>query len=363
MRTAGVPKYEQIKRALIVAIGSGRWKADEPFPSEAELLEQFDVSRPTLVRSLQELVAEGYLVRKQGKGTFVSARLPAGAAAPTPQTATAVTVFISRDAAGLTGAGREVQLRILRGVQEVMGDSYHSSILHQAAPKVIDVQTRRFLESAEPGVALMIEPGFNPALRLLLIERGWNVWSINEPTDDGNCVFIDQRRAGYLATRYLLDAGRKHVALLNGPSEAYWGFTARREGYCAALRDAGMAVDERLIRQGAHVIDSEAGRSMMHELLDAGLAVDAVVGASDSKAIGAMAVVVERKLAVPEQVMFASIDNIIAQQAPMPLTAVAMPFEEMGFQAAAHALAGSGRRWGNAAIHTRISLEPVLIER
>ena len=54
-----VPKYKRVKRQLIREIESGTRTPGEPFPSERELIEQFGVSRPTLVRSLQELVREG----------------------------------------------------------------------------------------------------------------------------------------------------------------------------------------------------------------------------------------------------------------------------------------------------------------
>src|SRR5436190_1240225 len=78
MATAELPKYEQVKRSLIAEIELGKWTAGGVIPSEAQLLQRFNVSRPTLVRSLQDLVREGYLYRRQGKGTFVAERASAG---------------------------------------------------------------------------------------------------------------------------------------------------------------------------------------------------------------------------------------------------------------------------------------------
>ena len=74
LRLRQLPKYEQVKRSLISDIERGKWTPGAVIPSEAQLLQQFNVSRPTLVRSLQDLVREGYLRRQQGKGTFVADR-------------------------------------------------------------------------------------------------------------------------------------------------------------------------------------------------------------------------------------------------------------------------------------------------
>ena len=42
------------------------------FYTEAELIAMYDVSSITVVRALNDLAKDGYIVRQQGKGTFVS---------------------------------------------------------------------------------------------------------------------------------------------------------------------------------------------------------------------------------------------------------------------------------------------------
>jgi GntR family transcriptional regulator of arabinose operon len=358
-----VPKYERVKRQLIREIESGSRASGAPFPSERELLQQFGVSRPTLVRSLQELVREGYLVRKQGKGTFVATRSGDRNGDPVDADSN-VAVFLSRHVAGMTGAGREVQLRILRGIQSALGATSRVSSIRQASTGKIDDDTRRFAENNVGGTALIVEPSFCPALPHYLLDHGWAVWSVNEPLDGINSVRIDQEHAGYLGTRFLLDQGCKRIALLNGPTEAYWGFGARLRGYVRALTDAGMDIDEQLTLEDAHAIDSEAGRTMMRMLLDRNVEVDGVVGASDSKAIGAMACAAEHGLRIPEEIVFVSIDNVLACEAEFPLPAVAMPFEEMGFQAALQARSvSSGRGHRDSRPQIEVILRPTLVER
>lgn len=66
------PKYLRIKNDLKQQIISGQFENGDRFYTEAELIKRYDVSSITVIRSLNDLVKEGYLMRKQGKGTFVS---------------------------------------------------------------------------------------------------------------------------------------------------------------------------------------------------------------------------------------------------------------------------------------------------
>ncbi len=65
-------KYSVIKKHICQKIESGQWPQHFKVPSENELTQQFDVSRMTARRALQELTEQGILVRAQGSGTFVS---------------------------------------------------------------------------------------------------------------------------------------------------------------------------------------------------------------------------------------------------------------------------------------------------
>lgn len=66
------PLYRQIKGLLIGRLQAGEWKAGEAIPSELELAARFGVSQGTVRKAIDEMAAENLLVRRQGKGTFVS---------------------------------------------------------------------------------------------------------------------------------------------------------------------------------------------------------------------------------------------------------------------------------------------------
>ncbi len=69
-----LPYYVKIKQYLRQFIASAQ--PGEKVPSEFELAKRFDVSRGTAKQAIMDLVYEGLLYRKQGKGTFIAGRVP-----------------------------------------------------------------------------------------------------------------------------------------------------------------------------------------------------------------------------------------------------------------------------------------------
>jgi len=69
------PLYRRLEERLRHAIESGAIKPEQALPSERDLAEDFDVSRITIRKALDGLVAHGLLHRRQGAGTFVAGRV------------------------------------------------------------------------------------------------------------------------------------------------------------------------------------------------------------------------------------------------------------------------------------------------
>jgi GntR family transcriptional regulator len=68
--------YIQVMRILVDEIAKGRWAIGDRIPSEGELSALYAVSKITIRQALTNLTADGYLVRVQGKGTFVAGNRP-----------------------------------------------------------------------------------------------------------------------------------------------------------------------------------------------------------------------------------------------------------------------------------------------
>lgn len=67
-----LPLYSQLREGLLALLKDGKFEEGDSFPTERELVQKYGVSRITVRRALDELVREGHLIARQGKGTFVA---------------------------------------------------------------------------------------------------------------------------------------------------------------------------------------------------------------------------------------------------------------------------------------------------
>lgn len=65
------PLYQQLMEDIKISINEGKYQFEDKIPSESEFSKEYSVSRITVRRAMDELCTEGYLVKKQGKGTYV----------------------------------------------------------------------------------------------------------------------------------------------------------------------------------------------------------------------------------------------------------------------------------------------------
>ena len=150
-----------------------------------------------------------------------------------------------------------------------------------------------------------------------------------------NTITVNNYRGGYLATEHLLRSGYRDIAILCGP---HWMPVShdRLAGYQAALRDWGVPIHPEWIVPGLG-FDEVTGQYAMRALLAAERRPRAVFAASDRIAFGAMAVLDQVGLRVPEDVAFIGFDDIpTAASFRPPLTTVHQPLESMGRMAVEH---------------------------
>ena len=76
MEARAAPKYKVAYGALLSRLASGRYPVGGRLPTEDELARTFDISRVTIRRSLDMLVNEGFLERRQGSGYTVLSLSP-----------------------------------------------------------------------------------------------------------------------------------------------------------------------------------------------------------------------------------------------------------------------------------------------
>lgn len=72
INTTGLPRYIQVRETLNAQIQAGELQPGNKLPSEDQLADQFGVSRMTIRKSLDDLIAAGLIYRRHGVGTFIS---------------------------------------------------------------------------------------------------------------------------------------------------------------------------------------------------------------------------------------------------------------------------------------------------
>ncbi|MEJ2298190.1 MAG: LacI family DNA-binding transcriptional regulator [Woeseiaceae bacterium] len=137
----------------------------------------------------------------------------------------------------------------------------------------------------------------------------------------GYSLGCDNLVGGLKATKHLLELGRKRIVILGDTSERHPEFQLRRDGYRQALEEAGLSELPELVVQ-AEITENDGYRATA-ELLDQGVAFDAVFAVADSMAIGAIQARQDAGLAVPGDVSVVGFDDLPrAAYVSPPLTTI-----------------------------------------
>jgi LacI family transcriptional regulator len=144
-------------------------------------------------------------------------------------------------------------------------------------------------------------------------------------------VDSDNLRGARLATQHLLDLGHRRIGMLTGRPDLQ-SAQLREQGYRAALRDAGIAVEPDLVGMGAY--DPEIAVSAARELLTGPGRPTAVFAANDLSAIATIDMAGDLGLRVPEDLSVVGFDNVPESAlCTPPLTTVDQPIRLMGQRA------------------------------
>ncbi|MFF0152774.1 LacI family DNA-binding transcriptional regulator [Micromonospora sp. NPDC005203] len=160
---------------------------------------------------------------------------------------------------------------------------------------------------------------------------GGRVAVIGRHEHSGDAVMPDNRTGGYLAGRELCGLGHQVIGVVAGPHNLTTT-TDRLAGLRQALREQGRDLPERRIRYAE--FDRDGGAEATARLLDADPELTAIVALNDSMAIGSLATLRARGLAVPQQISVVGFDDMpIARDVTPALTTVRLPLVDLGVRA------------------------------
>jgi DNA-binding LacI/PurR family transcriptional regulator len=184
---------------------------------------------------------------------------------------------------------------------------------------------------------------------------------IDEEMAGVSVIATDNFKGGHIAGEYLVDKGKKKIAVVAGRMNVRGGYNAeqRVKGCQQALVEKGLSIPQERIVEVAHY-SRDDGLEVMPKLLRMG--VDAVFSAAgDYCAIGLLSVLREERVSVPDDVAIVGFDDFrIAQISFPPLTTIRQPLEQIAAAAYDKAVV---RRDEILSAPQRTVFEPELIVR
>lgn len=159
-------------------------------------------------------------------------------------------------------------------------------------------------------------------------EQGIPLVLFDRITNEVDCdkVIIDDQLGGYMATKKLIEQGKKSIALIT--TDDYLSVSkARTEGYKKALLDSGMPIDEsRILKMPSMDMDEDQIRNFFKNQ-----DIDGVMCVNEIFAVFSMRVALEQGFKIPEEMSFIGFtDGLLSKYANPSLTVVAQHGERMG---------------------------------
>lgn len=178
--------------------------------------------------------------------------------------------------------------------------------------------------------ALVISPTADDEKGLRQLQRaGFSVVVINPARRLPGLSSIEPANVegAFAATRHLLDLGHRRIGVVAFLTEYSYG-RDRIEGYKAALREAGIPLDARLVATGLPV------KAVIGRWLDSDLLPTGIVCFNDGTAYAAISELATRNLAVPQDISVVGFGDLPHSEYFGPgLTTMRQPIEEIGRQA------------------------------
>jgi LacI family transcriptional regulator len=156
---------------------------------------------------------------------------------------------------------------------------------------------------------------------LILFDRGENDLGVDY-------VGIDDYQSSHLVVDHLVNQRCKRIAHIGGFRHTRI-FKNRSRGYRDALVKHNLPLDEELIFESN--LTKQDGRDIMQRLLDYAKPPDAVYVASDYAALGALQVLKERNISIPEDIAVVGFGNEpFTSLVSPPITTIEQHSEEIG---------------------------------
>ncbi|MCS6829231.1 MAG: substrate-binding domain-containing protein [bacterium] len=276
-------------------------------PTQHQLRKMLGASRPTVAKALALLAAEGLVESRQGSGVYLRS-------APLASTRTRLLSFIAPRAHAL------LVLRAYYGIERRARQRGYQLLMASSENDVQHEQelVEQHLQAGAQGIILYPVTRWRHQLPGDYLRYRWRdvpivIFDIGYEEWERPMVLFDNFRLGYDMTQALLTHGHQRIAFLPlNPDCLHRSIHERREGWLAAMQDAGVPVPQSYLQwapleRREENIDSE---EVAHQLLQLSPVPDALITWEDSTAVSIIRALQKMGVAVPEEIRVVGFDDL-----------------------------------------------------
>lgn len=310
-------KYIRIKNKIKDSIKNG--SIADKLPGERVLAAELGASYMTVRKAVADLVEEGILHRASTKGTFVSNK--------------------SRNNKITHNIGFFLDEEIKEGISSPYYSFLFKSLEEELTRRDYNILFFSDFDDLDPlknnkkidGVIISCFPRIED--RIQTIKKYLPIVLLDNHAADKSIpsVTIDNFNSSRNAVEYLFTLGHRRIGFISGLMDSDI-CKDRLQGYQSALTGFGIKAERELVFKGDYSFESgERGGKYFVALKNPPTA---IVCANDSMAIGAMKVIRESGLKIPDDISIIGFDDIlVASMVFPPLTTNAAPVETMAARA------------------------------
>ena len=133
------------------------------------------------------------------------------------------------------------------------------------------------------------------------------VYLTMEPRENISVVLINNYMGGCMAMSHLLDQGYRHIGHISGPLD-WWEARQRMKAWKDALEEAGIGFHDHSWVEGNW--SSASGARAAEKLFEQYTDMDSILVANDQMALGAIQIVHQKGLQIPQDIGIVGFDNI-----------------------------------------------------
>lgn len=312
-------KYE-ILRETLRERARRDFSPGEKFPTQRALMTEYSASLSTVDRALRELVADGVLMRSQGRGTFIREENP-----ERPSAGNQIALILSRNVTCSTHCFYAEILFEINDRLSAAGCSFAYFYTDESGtPREL---VRHLTEGGRFRGAILINR-IPEELAAELKRVGMPFVVVDNRIDSpGVCCVSGENEAGaFTMVEYLIAQGHRRIGFVSTP--LHTSFLERYVGYCNALVSHGIAVDSRIVQR---FFDFDNQEACLSRILEFETPPSAIFAANDTMAAAVIRGLQKRGVAVPGDISVAGFDGDYTGAQCVPrLTTMEVSRRQMG---------------------------------